>query len=158
MTPDALFGWFTTAPCGAFAVSLDQTVVFWNADARRVLGYPAGRVVGLKCYEVMSGVDDSGLTADCRDGCVFVHQARLGITPVPMDLMMRCASGARKLLKVHPVVVWGTSDGNPVVLYLFGDADEVGASGGLRWTSGRGAPGDPLTAHEVEVLHYLALG
>ena len=42
VTPDGLFGWLASAPCGAFAVSLDQTIVFWNGGARAVLGYSAG--------------------------------------------------------------------------------------------------------------------
>ncbi len=72
MTPDGLFGLLASAPCGAFAVPLDQTIVFWNGGARAVLGYSAGRLVGQKCYEVMAGAADSGLTPDCVGG-VRVH-------------------------------------------------------------------------------------
>ena len=158
VTPDGLFGWLASAPCGAFAVSLDQTIVFWNGGARAVLGYPAGRVVGQKCYEVMAGLGDSGLTPDCAGGCACMRYARVGMVPAPMDVMMRCASGARKLLKVQPMVVSGVGDSGPLVVYLFGDAAEESSTGAFRWEAGQGSSRGPLTAREVEVLRYLALG
>ena len=45
MTSDGLFGWLASAPCGAFAVSLDQTIVFWNGGAR-----PRGGTEMLRSY------------------------------------------------------------------------------------------------------------
>ena len=53
-----------------------------------------------------------------------MRYARVGMVPVPMDVVMRCASGARKLLKVQPMVVSGVGDSGPLVVYLFGDAAE----------------------------------
>ena len=158
MTPDGLFGWLASAPCGAFAVSLDQTIVFWNGAARDILGYSAGRVVGQKCYQVMAGLEDSGLTPDCAGGCSSVRYARVGMLPAPTDMMMRCASGARKLLRVQPMVVSAVGDTGPLVVYLFGDAAEESSTGILRWEVGQGSSGGPLTAREMEVLRYLALG
>ena len=158
MTPEGLFGWLASAPCGAFAVSLDQTIVFWNGGARAVLGYSAGRVVGQKCYEVMAGVEDSGLTPDCAGGCACMRYARVGMVPAPTSMMMRCASGARKLLKVQPMVVSGVGDSGPLVVYLFDDAAEESSTGGPRWVVGHRSAGGPLTARELEVLRYLAMG
>ena len=45
-----------------------------------------------------------------------------------------------------------------LVVYLFGDAAEESANGSRRWAVGQGSPGVLLTAREVEVLRYLALG
>ena len=45
-----------------------------------------------------------------------------------------------------------------LVVYLFGDAAEESANGSRRWVVGQGSPGGLLTAREVEVLRYLALG
>ena len=158
MTPDGLFGWLASAPCGAFAVSLDQTIVFWNGGARAILGYSSGRVVGQKCYQVMAGLEDSGLTLDCAGGCATFRYARVGMVPAAMDVMMRCASGARKLLRVQPMVVSGVADSGPLVVYLFGDTAEESSTGSVRWQVEQGSSGGPLTAREVEVLRYLALG
>ena len=123
-----------------------------------MLGYSASRVVGQKCYEVMAGLEDSGLTLDCAGGCACMRYARVGMAPAQMDVMMRCASGARKLLKVQPMVVSGVGDSGPLVVYLFGDAAEESSTGAFRWEAGQGSSGGPLTAREVEVLRYLALG
>ena len=158
MTPEGLFGWLASAPCGAFAVSLDQTIVFWNGGARAVLCYSAGRVVGQKCYEVMAVVEDSGLTPDCAGGSTCMRYARVGMVPAPTSMMMRCASGARKLLKVQPMVVSGVGDSGPLVVYLFDDATEESSTGGPRWVVGHRSAGGPLTARELEVLRYLAMG
>ena len=158
VTPDGLFGWLASAPCGAFAVSLDQTIVFWNSGARAVLGYSAGRVVGQKCYEVMVGLEDGGLTPDCAVGCSSVRYARVGMVPAPTSMMMRCASGARKLVKVQPMVVSEVGDSGPLVVYLFDDAAEQSPTGGPRWVVRHRSAGGPLTARELEVLRYLAMG
>lgn len=158
LTPDGLFGWLASAPCGAIAVSLDQTIVFWNGVAREVLGYPAGRVVGQKCYEVMVGADDSGLTPDCMGGCAPLRYARVGMVPASMDVMMRCASGARKLVRVQPMVVSGVGDAGPLVVYLFGDVAEQSTSRSSGLGPGPESAGGPLTEREVDVLRYLALG
>ena len=140
VTPDGLFGWLASAPCGAFAVSLDQTIVFWNGGARAVLGDSAGRVVGQKCYEVMAGATDSDLTPDCAGGCASMRYVRVGMIPAPMGMMMRCASGARKLLKVQPMVVSGVGDSGPLVVYLFDDTAEQSLTGVRRLGKARGVP------------------
>ena len=107
MTPDGLFGWLASAPCGPFAIAPDQTIVFWNDAARGILGNAGGRVVGLKCYDVMRGLPDPGLTVDCVGGCGLMRYARVGMVPAPMELTMRCASGVRKMVRVQPMVVAG---------------------------------------------------
>ena len=71
---------------------------------------------------------------------------------VAMNLMMRCASGARELLKVQPMVVSGVGDSGPLVVYLFGDAAEESPTGTLRWEGGQERASGPLTAREMEVL------
>ena len=62
---------------------------------------------------------------------------------VATNLMMRCASGARELPKVQPLV-----------LYLFGDAAEWSPTGTLRWEGGQAGASGPLTAREKGVLRY----
>lgn len=158
MTPDGLFELLAAAPVGAFALSLDQTVVFWNERARQILGYPPGRVVGRKCYDVMPGVADGGLTPDCGGGCACLRSARLGMLPSSMDVVMRCATGARKMVRVQPMVVVGVGEADPLVVYLFGDAEEVMSGGPRRPPAGEGRAKGPLTERELEVLRYLALG
>ena len=49
-------------------------------------------------------------------------------------------------------------DSGPLVVYLFGDAAEESPTGTLRWEGGQAGTSGLLTAREVEVLRYLALG
>ena len=104
------------------------------------------------------GATDSDLTPDCAGGCASMRYARVGMIPAPMGMMMRCASGARKLLKVQPMVVSGVGDSGPLVVYLFDDTAEQSLTGVRRLGKARGGAGGPLTPREIEVLRYLALG
>ena len=143
---------------GDVAAANGETIVFWNGGARAILGYSVGRVVGLKCYEVMAGLEDGGLTPDCAVGCACMRYAQAGMVPAATSMMMRCASGARKLVKVQPMVLSGVADSGPLVVYLFDDAAEESSNGGPRWVVEHGSAGGPLTERELEVLRYLALG
>ena len=158
LTPDVLFGWLESAPFGAFAMSMDQTIVFWNSEARSILGFAAGRVSGGKCYQVMPGLEDGGLTPDCADGCACLRSVRLGMVPSSIDMVMRCASGAKKMVRVQPMVVSGMGTPDPLVVYLFGDAAEVTSGGARRQSADAGGEEGLLSARELEVLRYLALG
>ena len=81
------------------------------------------------------------------------------MVPAPMDLTIRYASGAGKLVRVHPMVVSRVGDASPLVVYLFGDAaEETLAAGFTPTAAARSAAGGPLTERELEVLRYLALG
>ena len=69
-----------------------------------------------------------------------------------------CVRGQEQV-SVQPMVVSGVSDSGPLVVHLFGDAEEQrGSGGGLQPRAGRGKAGAPLTERELEVLRYLALG
>ena len=114
--------------------------------------------IGRLCAGIASGLGRYDPTADCAECCACLRYARVGMVPSPTNMMMRCASGARKLLKVQPLVVSGVGNSWPLVVYLFGDAVEESPTGTLRWERGQAGASGPLTAREVEVLRYLALG
>ena len=56
------------------------------------------------------------------------------------------------------MVVLGVGDSGPLLMYLFDDAAEECSTGGPRWVVGHRSAGGPLTARELEVLRYLAMG
>ena len=87
-----------------------------------------------------------------------MRYARVGMVPAPTSMVMRCASGARKLLSVQPMVVSGVDDTGPLVVYLFSDAAEESSVGAGGWAMAQESSGGPLTEREIEVLRYLALG
>ena len=81
-------------------------------------------------------------------------------------LLRRCvhreADGLGQLSTVSgadgAMVVAGVGDTGPVVVYLFGDVGEDTLAVYIRCSVEPGSAAGPLTAREVEVLRYLALG
>ena len=128
VTPDGLFGLLSSASCGAFALTTDQTVVFWNRRAREILGYTPARIVGRRCSGIASGLGGDKLTGDCEEGCLMLRSLRAGLVPGRARMRMRCASGKLKDLVVTPMVVSGVEDGGPLLVYLFGDSGEAAVS------------------------------
>ena len=155
------------------AVSLNQTIVFWDRKAREMLGYTAERLVGAKCSEISSGLGRSGLTSECADFCACMRYARAGLVPPAVELAMRASWGEMKWLDVRPVVVPWLPDVGTVVVYLFREreADDTppvrdlvvveqdDGADPLALTEVTDEPDvQPLTPRELEVLRLMALG
>ncbi len=124
VTAEALLSVLKTAPYGAYAVSIDQTIVFWNGAAERILGHASEDVLGRRCYEVVAGLSSTGLTPECLGGCPSIRYLRAGLVPAPVRLRVLCSSGERKWVTVTPMVVTGISGGAPVIVHLFDDSAE----------------------------------
>ena len=116
---DTLFAMLDGVSYGAYAVSIDQTILYWNDGAQRILGHKRADVIGRRCYEVMSGYSPAGLTSECASGCPSIRHLRGGLVPSPLRLQMNCSSGARKWVTVAPVVVSGIFWDAPVLVHLF---------------------------------------
>ena len=174
---DKIFSLLATAEFGAYAVSVDQTIVFWNQGAQRILGYTPDQVVGRHCYDVVSGVVPGGLSPECREGCPSIRCLRAGTVPGALELQVLCASGERKLVSLTPMVVAGERDDAPLLVHLFDDSPEEGTSdraadsvrdqlsrvGADVVTDQPAAPPAPASAHtlsprELEVLRLVSLG
>ena len=176
MTAEALLTALGSAPFGAYAISVDQSIVFWNKAAERILGYSSQDVLGLRCFEVVSSVSTKGITPECLGGCPSIRYLRSGLVPSPARLSILCASGERKWVNVTPMVAAGAHNDGPLLLYLFDDPDgsAVGVSGGTvtpQWASGEaglaadqstvaGSHASPsaLSRREAQVLQLVALG
>ena len=113
-----------TARIGAYAVSSDQTIVFWNRSAQRILGYMPQEALGRKCYEVLSGRVPGSLVTACRDGCPSLRSVREHRLPSPVEMEMMCASGQRERVLLVPMVVGGAMGDAPLLVHLFDDAIE----------------------------------
>ena len=158
---------------GVMAVSLNQTIVFWDRKAREMLGYTAERMVGAKCSEIPSGLGRSGLTPECADFCACMRYARAGVVPPAVELAMRASWGEVKWLDVRPVIVPWLPDVGTVVVYLFRErvTDVAPPVGNLVVVVQDDAADpsvlvevpdephvQPLTPREMEVLRLMALG
>ena len=179
MTLEGIFNLLADAPFGAYAASLDQTILFWNQSARRILGYSPDEVLGRRSYEVAGGTAPEGLFPHHRDGCPSIGRLRDGLVPFRVQSRMRCASGEIKLVSLTPMVIAGTTDDAPILVHLFRDDPDGAAADGdedadwvRRSTSGTGTDivsdhptayevpdnSPALTARELEVLGLVSLG
>ena len=113
LTADTIFSLLATATFGVYAVSLDQTILFWNQAAERILGYSREDVLGRRGYDV--------LTPECPHPPSSIRSLMEGRIPSPTQCPMVCASGERKLISVTPMVIVDTEDGAPLMAYLFAD-------------------------------------
>ncbi len=127
LTSNNLFTLLGTAPFGAYAVSLDQTIVFWNRSAQRILGYSPDTVVGQRCYDTLSGLAEGSLTPECARGCPGIRSLRAGLVPTAARLRMLCASGERKLVSLTPMVIVDVNAA-PLLMHLFDDRADEGES------------------------------
>ena len=177
MKPDTLFNLLQEAPYGAYAVSVDQTILFWNRAAERILGHLSQNMVGRKCNEVMTSVTSTGLTPQCSGGCPSMHYLRAGLIPATARLQVLCSSGERKWVSITPMVVAGVLRDAPLMVHFFDDGDEsqdfdhakgtirnvLTESGAEILSDNPPAPATPeersnLSRRELEVLRSVALG
>ncbi|MYE54765.1 MAG: hypothetical protein F4X34_06165 [Chloroflexi bacterium] len=162
---------------GAYALSLDQTILYWNGSAQRILGHKVEQVLGRRCYEIVAGTVPGSLTPACKNGCPSLRRVRDGIIPGSVDVSMLCSSGDRKMVSLTPMVVAGVLGDAPILVHLFDDVAPTGSAerdiesvsdalcrGGAEIVSNRteeqSVPAfDPkLTARELEVLRLVSLG
>ena len=163
LTVDSIFSLLETAQFGAYAVSLDQTIVFWNRAAERILGYQAHEVLGRHCYEVFSGATGGSDGDDCRRGCPSLTALRAGRLPSQIATQMVSASGERRPVLLTPAIIAGSDGRSAVVLHLFSD-ESAGSESGSEMAHGPGevSEGLPhaarLTKRELEVLKLVSSG
>ena len=177
MIPDTILGLLEPASVGAYVMSYDQTILFWNREAERILGFRAEEVIGRRCYEVVAGLAAGGITPACLHGCPSMRDIRVGDMPRAITMRMLCASGERKVAYLTPMAVAAVEDQAPLLVHVFDDAPDTAAfvriadgvrrelmEGGAGGPSDRRLPGSDLAANrrlsprELEVLHLVSLG
>ena len=154
MTPDGLIGLLSSVSCGAFVLTTDQTVVFWNERAREILGYRPDRVVGRRCSSIAGGVAGVTLSEGCEDGCPIMRSLRDGQMPSRGRLRARCSWGEWKWLVVTPMAVSGVEQSGPLLVYLFGDTGEEAALADVERLVALGMPGRAVRQERYELADY----
>jgi len=71
---DELLAVFSQTADGVYAVDREQSIVFWNAAAEGMLGYPAVDVIGHTCHEIFHGEPRPGCL-QCQANCPVIHAA-----------------------------------------------------------------------------------
>ena len=147
----SIFDRLQDAPYGAYAIDLSQTIMFWNAEAKRILEYEADSIIGRKCYEVVQSLPaDGGDRPICMENCPAIVAANHGRIPPVSHVRMLCASGQRKQVTVIPLITTDQDD-RLILIHMFHETSVD------RSTANESAS-LPLTPRELEVLSLLALG
>ena len=148
--PTSILDRLRSAPYGAYGIDLNQTIVFWNAQAEEILGYKANEVLGRKCYEAVQVLSLDGATAVCTQNCPAIIAANRGRIPPVSYAQMRSASGLLKRVTMFPLIATDDAD-QLVLIHMFHETpiDEPNADEPMPL---------PLTSREIEVLSLLAVG
>ena len=150
IVPASLLDRLESAPYGAYAIDMDQNIVFWNSQAEKILGHRAEDALGRKCYEVAQGVRHDGEAPFCSRDCPAVVAAKHGRIPPAAHVWMQSASGEHKRMTMIPLIA--TDDADDVILvHMFHEtpSDEPGPDALAEL---------PLTPREVEVFRLLSSG
>ena len=177
MFPESIFDTLSTASIGAYAVNVEQTILFWNRAAQQILGYSADQVLGRRCYDVLVGTTAGSLTPECLAGCPSIRCLQAGQIPGSLRLEILCESGARKSVSLTPMVIGGGKNDAPLLVHLLADEPESEeldqaaesvrhelAQSGYEIVSDRTtshsipAKKPSLTSRESQVLRMVALG
>lgn len=125
MTPDTIIRMLSNADIGAVVMSIDQTVLFWNRKAERLLGYRPAHVIGRRCYEAPGGPFGEGLTSECAHGCPTMRLMRSGRIPHSVGMALRTASGQQRMMNLTPMVVATEDADTPLLVHLIDDGATV---------------------------------
>ena len=177
LSKNNIFALLSSAAFGAYAVSVDRTILFWNRSAERILGYSSQEVLGRLCYEVMSGPAPGLCVPECEDGCPSVKSLQDGRMPRQASINVISAAGERKSVSVVPMIVGGIGEDPYYFICAFTEEPTLGQpDGGFTQASpgrqdselgvGEGASVGSraagrvrrLTARELEVLRLVSMG
>ncbi len=177
MTPDSIIRMLSMADVGAVVMSIDQTILFWNREAERMLGYRPSQVIGRRCFEASSGPFGEGLTPECVQGCPSMRALRSGRVPTAMSMPLRTASGQRRMMNLTPMVVATENADSPLLVHLIDEGATIGESqrmvdvarqgltqsghtviSDLSMDDGEQEQLKPLSPRELQVLQLVAAG
>ncbi|MFZ5820852.1 MAG: diguanylate cyclase [Chloroflexota bacterium] len=89
---------------GVYFVDRERKISYWNEGAKRITGYPPGRMVGSYCYDnLLQHITEEG-TQLCQHGCPLLATIRDG-APRETEVYLRHADGYRVpvLVRTSPI-------------------------------------------------------
>ena len=146
------------ADCGAYALSLDQTIVSWNSRAEELTGFSAESVIGRRCYEVVGGRAAAGVTSVCLGGCPALAQLRSGAVPRSRLMEVLQTSGERTMVRMTPLVMPDDQDRATMLVHLIEPAEADSATAEPDPELAREQMIRPLTPRELQIMRLLVVG
>ena len=157
----------------AFGTDEEGRIVIWNKAAEKFLGYPAERILGKPCHEILCGCDVFG-NRFCDVDCALNHMVQRHEAVRHFEMKIRKESGESLSASFSMVVVPGGRPGRYTLVHLFQpvgrrtEADELIR----KILAGSPSPALPvssadprlssqpvmLTAREIEILRLMADG
>jgi DNA-binding NarL/FixJ family response regulator len=161
----------------ALATDHSNRVVFWNRAAERLLGKPAGQVLGRRCHEVMAGRDVFGNRL-CHENCAVSVMTREGETVQGFEMVVSPAPKQEQAVNVTVLTIPGSRPDLFTVVHVLQKVDRTGrlARALERVAASRSGNGHgdgwqpvaapetstakipPLTEREREILRWVAVG
>jgi PAS domain S-box-containing protein len=102
----------------AFATDEEGRIVIWNKPAEKLLGYPAARVLGKPCHEILCGHDVFG-NRFCDVGCALTHMVRRGEPVHHFEMDIRKESGETLPSSFTIFLVPGSRPQHYTLIHLF---------------------------------------
>jgi PAS domain S-box-containing protein len=155
-----------------FATDSTERIVYWNAEAEKLLGYKADDVLGKFCYDILLGRDIFG-NHYCQRDCAVSRQARRGTDdPVhPFSLVVRDADGRDRKLSVTMAMVPAVRASLVAVAHILSEEEDetaiplarklerdAGPAAELWPMETVGGRSADLTPREKQILGFLARG
>ncbi len=134
----------------AVGVDAKGTILDWNEGAEQLFGYQKARVLGKRCWEVLSGRDLFG-NEYCSEECPLIRMAKHHDAISRCELCFRTASIDCIHVRVSTMAFPGQDDSELTIVHLF-------TSLGSEPTSSREIMSNPLTRREIDVLRLLSFG
>jgi PAS domain S-box-containing protein len=175
---DFLHELIQSAADGAYIVDQDQRIIAWNQAAEDLLGFRAQAVVGLPCYQILSGQGDAGCVV-CRRNCQPFSAGRRGERVPSFDVSVRTTSGHPRWVNASVIAFAVEDEADPTsfaVVHFVRDAEsrkqaEAFATEVAAWARQLNlrpvvpelqdeemALSTPLSRREFQVLELLAQG
>ena len=138
----------------AFGIDATEHVVYWNLPCEALLGYPAQKVLGKHCFDVIAGRDENG-NRYCSRNCPVAGQARSGEAVYPFTLVVRDAAGAERALRFRTFAVPAVHADLSVVVHVVAESERLSATESALAAISRSAPAPrwPLTAAVPPILN-----
>ena len=119
----AILDAFVDAEDGAYAIDMQQRVVYWNRAAQRILGYAPSEALGKRCFQVFWGAG-MDLGQECSGECFVVQRARAGKIAPSQTILARSKAGQTKWLSIVHVLLPAEASSGSALLHIFHDVTE----------------------------------